>query len=246
MVIAVQENGTRCPMIAGMEDISVDEVLRLRDCVLTNKPYPLRSFREDLPRDIPVSLSDKEMKQQIFHGGRLVCRLLNILEFKATGTSANPTSGTIRQLYAREADINEKATPSQGPGASRFDCIALDEDDSEGEIEPVLGKKRSRPSSNTPRKRLAPVPTKQGQYTFGDMFCGAGGSSQGALQAGLQVRWGLDADDDAIEAYQSNHMGALPFRCNAHNFPPPGTTVEELRVDVLHLSPPCCYFSPAQ
>ena len=246
MVISVDENDTRCPMVVGMEEVSVDEVLHLRECVLTDKPYPLRSFREDLPREISVSLSDKEMKQQIFHGGRLVCRVLNILEFKTTGKSANPTCGIIRQLYAREADVNENATASQGPGTSRYDCITLDEDDSEGENEPALGKERTRPSSNMPRKRRSPMPTKPGHYTFGDMFCGAGGSSQGALQAGLQVRWGLDADDDAIEAYQSNHIGALPFRCNAHDFPPPGTTVEELRVDVLHLSPPCCYFSPAQ
>jgi DNA (cytosine-5)-methyltransferase 1 len=252
MVVHMDEDDTRCPMVAGMEDVSVDEVLRPRDCVLTNKPYPLLSFRDCGYCAFPSSLSEKEMKQQIFHGGRLVCRLLNVLFFK--DKSAKAYSGIIRQLYANEADANEDTAPNQGPGASRSDCISVDNDQEEddyGIMDPDLsgqGKKRSQPDilEGAQKKWPSPMPTKQSQYTFGDVFCGAGGSSQGAVQAGLHVKWGLDFDADALEAYQNNHLGALPFRCNAHNFPPRGNTIEDLRVDILHLSPPCCYFSPAQ
>jgi DNA (cytosine-5)-methyltransferase 1 len=102
MVLHAEEDDTRCPMVAGMEDISVDMVLRTRDCVLTNKPYPLCSFRDDGYCAFPVSLGHKEIKHQIFHGGRLVCRMLNVLNFKDRNAKAR--SGIVRQLYAKEAD----------------------------------------------------------------------------------------------------------------------------------------------
>lgn len=61
----------------------------------------------------------------------------------------------------------------------------------------------------------------------------------------MRVIWGLDFDEDALKVYQESHVGALPLNCNAHDFPPKGYTIKDLRVDILHLSPPCCYFSPA-
>ena len=83
------------------------------------------------------------------------------------------------------------------------------------------------------------------KYTYGDAFCGAGGMSRGALMAGLEVRWGFDSDEWACKSY-------------ALNFPFPDTSVyclradqfvclqaEDHKVDVLHSSPPCQFFSPA-
>jgi DNA (cytosine-5)-methyltransferase 1 len=244
MVLHVDENDTQCPFVAGMEDISVDEVLRLRDCVLTNKPYPLMSFRVGPRCAFPASFGQREIKQQLFYGGRLACRVVVI---RYVNKTSKTYSGVIRHLYAKEADI--PTTPVTGAGQSRTDSIRLDVE------EPVLVvsngllgrgvRSRSDFFESTPNRHTLRSPTKQGHFTFGDVFCGAGGASQGAKQAGLHVKWGLDNDSYAIQAYQNNHHGALPFRCNAHNFPPRGHTSGELRVDVLHLSPPCCYFSPA-
>ena len=45
--------------------------------------------------------------------------------------------------------------------------------------------------------------------------------------------------------YSPNHPGAIPFFEDAHNFPPTGFTSANLRVDVLHPSLLCCFFSPA-
>jgi DNA (cytosine-5)-methyltransferase 1 len=246
MVLHVDENDTRCPFVAGMEDISIDDVLKPRDCVLTNKPYPLLSFRDGQHCSYPVSLSKKEIKHQVFHGGRLACRVVIVRHVNKTGKTY---SGIIRHLYAKESDI--ATTPVPGAGQSRTDSIALDEED-EGIFvvsNGLLGRRsRSDPDvfEQTSSRRRRRAATKQGHLSFGDVFCGAGGASQGAQQADLHIKWGLDDDLDAINAYKENHTGALPFRCNAHNFPPTGFKSEELRVDVLHLSPPCCYFSPAQ
>ena len=41
-----------------------------------------------------------------------------------------------------------------------------------------------------------------------DLFCGAGGLSQGFRQAGFDVRLGVDADDDACATYRTNQPGA--------------------------------------
>jgi DNA (cytosine-5)-methyltransferase 1 len=250
MVLRVNENDTRCPFIAGMEDISINEILRPRLCALTNKPYPCLSFREDQWCAFPASLSEKEVKEQIFHGGRLACRVVHVLFISKNG---KPYSGIVRRLYAKEADTIGSAGSAQGPGSSQVESIPVD-DDSDEDLSVVnndlssFEKKRTRSddTEGTSKKRRSPLPTKQGCYTYGDVFCGVGGASQGAKQAGFHIKWGLDNDEDAILAYGMNHPGALPFRRNAHNFPPRGHTNEELRVDVLHLSPPCCFFSPAQ
>jgi DNA (cytosine-5)-methyltransferase 1 len=232
-----------------MEEVSTDEVLRPRDCILTNKPYPLLSFRDGPRCAVPSSFTAKEIKQQIFHGGRLVCRVVSILISKTERAKAH--SGVVRQLYTRESDTSGRASLVHGPGASRRDSIQV-ADDGEGFImvsnRSNNGNERPRSAFPEPnlRKRSSSMPVKEGRFVFGDAFCGAGGASQGAKQAGFFIKWGLDMDDQAIQAYQENHPGALPFRCNAHNFPPRGHTSEEVRVDVLHLSPPCCYFSPAQ
>jgi DNA (cytosine-5)-methyltransferase 1 len=91
-----------------------------------------------------------------------------------------------------------------------------------------------------------PELSKTSHYTFGDAFCGAGGASRGALDAGLFVKWGFDKDNQAIQSYYLN-------------FSPSGTDCHEESVDVfyrrvkddppmvevLHVSPPCQPFSHA-
>lgn len=249
MVLRVDENETRCPFVAGMEDITVDEVLRLRDCVITNKPYPLLGFKDGPRCAFPASLSRQEVKQKLFHGGRLACRVVNIGFLCNNG---KPYSGIVRHLYAREADKSELAGPADGPGLSRKDAIPLDDDAGEDVASSVSNNQQKKrrasgaPDERSARKRISPLPTRPARLTFGDCFCCAGGASQGAKQAGLHVLWGLDLDEPSMHAYSRNHPGALPFFLNAHDFPPKGYTEAELRVDILHLSPPCKYFSPAQ
>ena len=83
-------------------------------------------------------------------------------------------------------------------------------------------------------------------YTFGDAFCGAGGTSRGALDAGLFAKWGFDMDEQAITSYHQNfgrggtdcrHEAVHEFLQRARHDPP--------TVDVMHISPPCQPFSHA-
>ena len=81
------------------------------------------------------------------------------------------------------------------------------------------------------------------RYTFGDAFCGAGGTSRGAKGAGLRVAWGFDHDPAAIDSYVKNFTGAHCWPIAAHEFIT--FDMEDFKVDILHLSPPCQPYSPA-
>ncbi|KAJ5109976.1 C-5 cytosine methyltransferase [Penicillium argentinense] len=81
-------------------------------------------------------------------------------------------------------------------------------------------------------------------YTFGDAFCGAGGASCGADQAGLSLKWAFDVNQHAIKTYRLNFSNCTKVLClDAHRFFK--RSLNFLRVDVMHASPPCQPYSPA-
>lgn len=214
--------------LRGMVDVALQEVLCVRDCVLTNKTYPALSFRE-LGATYIQARTKEEATRFLFHQGQLVCRKLNILFVHKNGKAY---SGEVRQLNSHEADPDHRVPVSLlRQGASQDTSIQIDESEEGYE--------------NACKPKTRPLLSKSQRYTFGDCFSGAGGASQGAVQAGLIVLWGLDHDEAAMDAYTSNHLGALPIMADAHDFPPQGLSGDDLHVDILHLSPPCCYWSPA-
>ncbi|KAI4712674.1 hypothetical protein J4E89_002942 [Alternaria sp. Ai002NY15] len=254
MVLRLDEDDPTSPFVAGMEDVEVEDVLRARDCTLTNKPYPFLSFRSDGCAAWPNGMTKDNIKRQIFHGGRLICRVVNILYI--SGTRTKPYGGVVRHLYTHEADATATPVQTSDPGNSRQTSISVEETEEDGDVvvnqAPSAKKRRARDDSpdfeileQEPPKRKSQHPLKQGRLVFGDVFCGAGGASQGAAQAGYYVQWGLDNDERALDAYRLNHPGAYAWKMNAHDFPPKGISKESWKVDVLHLSPPCCYWSPA-
>ncbi|KAI9786460.1 MAG: hypothetical protein M1839_006920 [Geoglossum umbratile] len=100
--------------------------------------------------------------------------------------------------------------------------------------------------SSRPSKAVSPLTTHQKtirRYTFGDAFCGAGGTSRGAKMAGLRVEWGFDFAENPISSYQSNFFGAHAYHASADLFTQ--LQDDDHKVDILHISPPCQPFSPA-
>jgi DNA (cytosine-5)-methyltransferase 1 len=80
-------------------------------------------------------------------------------------------------------------------------------------------------------------------YTFGDAYCGAGGTSCGAQQAGLEIKWACDMDPYAVETYGLNFQSVWIDHCPFSDLLT--HPKENLRVDIAHCSPPCQTFSPA-
>lgn len=73
--------------------------------------------------------------------------------------------------------------------------------------------------------------------TFGSLFSGIGGSSIGAMQYGLDVKFAVDSNP-ALAAMYSNNLGLSSSVQDVVTFIPP-----VYRIDVLQASPPCVNFS---
>jgi DNA (cytosine-5)-methyltransferase 1 len=73
-----------------------------------------------------------------------------------------------------------------------------------------------------------------------DLFCGIGGFSEGARQAGHQILMAIDSDQRALEAHKQNHPGSEHVLAELPNGLPP------LPRDAhWHASPPCQAVSQA-
>ena len=97
-------------------------------------------------------------------------------------------------------------------------------------------------------QRLASKPSIEPRiYTFADAFCGAGGMSIGANDAGLRIRSAFDKNEDAVNTYYWNHGDRICKKISAIKLLvlPPGNRYERSPVDILHLSPPYQGFSQA-
>lgn len=101
-------------------------------------------------------------------------------------------------------------------------------------------------SSSTSMQRF-PLKPGQGQmYTYGDAFCGAGGATRGAFMAGLKPIWGFDFDTSACLSWQMNFPDAAIYEMAANTVCDAEKRKKiSLQCDVLHMSPPCQFFSPA-
>ncbi|OTB00489.1 hypothetical protein M426DRAFT_26533 [Hypoxylon sp. CI-4A] len=89
------------------------------------------------------------------------------------------------------------------------------------------------------------IPKKHGQqYTLADMFCGAGGVSCGAKSAGFRVELACDNADGACNTYRVHFPEADLRKEHMYDFIL-SMRGSSRRVDVLHLSPPCQFWSPA-
>ncbi|KAL8773551.1 MAG: hypothetical protein Q9209_001656 [Squamulea sp. 1 TL-2023] len=80
------------------------------------------------------------------------------------------------------------------------------------------------------------------QYTFNDYFCGAGGMSRAAYQSGLYIQDAFDFDKNACASYKMNFPHAKLHYLWAHEFV---NLRYDCKADIIHLSPPCQFFSPA-
>ncbi len=103
-------------------------------------------------------------------------------------------------------------------------------------------RKRSVELTKEPVKRHHCFLSKTTGYKFGDVFCGIGGTSQGARAAGWTVVFGVENNHNAMQAYRANFPNALHLEIDAHNF---ASKVNRCihGVDITHFSCPCQFWS---
>ncbi|RYN30057.1 hypothetical protein AA0119_g2055 [Alternaria tenuissima] len=241
MVLNVHDDDPRPAFFQATEDVSIDQVVQKREIVFSPRPYVpgvgLDTFRdvyrtERYPKHWPALTTD-EQRKDAFHNARLVCRNVHILMHDKNGKFRE---GEIHLMYRRECGSQAKDATQHGN--SRTAAINVDDEET--------------PDLSNSHRRQGPV--KRGRYTSADTFCCGGGASQGAVQAGFDVTWALDKDNVSLQTYALNHPGVVILMMDAHDFGSiEGQEIQDfntgrktsIKVDLLHLSPPCCYWSPA-
>ena len=82
------------------------------------------------------------------------------------------------------------------------------------------------------------------ELTAIDLFCGAGGLSEGLRWAGYDVLWAIDEDTDAVETYRENHGDpVVEADIRKTNPAEDGPDIEPGELDLVAGGPPCPSFS---
>ncbi|CAO2651306.1 Nn.00g096030.m01.CDS01 [Neocucurbitaria sp. VM-36] len=244
MLIEVQEGDKRPRFVQGLEDIAPEEVTRVRRCVFTHLNHQLLG-QSQVNLQVPHRLkTEHEKREWIFHRGILICRWVYVVERHHNEKSYG---GEARRMYEREvADFTKENQFSRPPSAQSSTPPTVR---AHSEIQPLSkhAHKRGDFVQETvlqSSKRFQQLPQKSRVYTFGDGYCGIGGVSEGARQAGYRILWGLENNPTAMEAYRQNFPGAKHLEMDACDFV--NMAKRGLHgCDHLHMSCPCCFWSQA-
>lgn len=226
-------------------EVSISEILKNRDLVYTNQRFPSVSSRDD-----GASFSEPLVQVAL---GPLFCRWVH-----TTVVDENYRPGERRHSIEH---ILEHLGPENADEVTREDQSG---DQQQAQISRNEVRDQWRGFATQPggaQTRLQYTFNSDGStrtssfvhsYSFADAFCGAGGASRGAVDAGLVPQWSFDNNLDAIESYRRNfeRLGADCRHESVDEFLGWFMTLDEsekrrVRVDVLHASPPCQPFSPA-
>ena len=250
MLLQISDGDNRPALVQGMVNIATTQVLRKRHIVLTEKPYPMHSFREQPLPEYIYRLEVSERKPAIFHRELLVCRCVWTSTISQNGKTYEHH---IRGVYPSESTATSRTPQTQGvqSGSSTrgsAESTPAAQTYAQQLAEARAGKRAiwSKPSiEELAMPKLPSSTTKSQRYTYCDVCCGAGGAARGADNAGLHVIAGLDNDELAMDAFEENFPGAIPLLMDMHDFP---AIARDLlgRPDFIHFSNPCRPFSPAQ
>ena len=146
---------------------------------------------------------------------------------RSRSTLGNSSSITIVSEDSSDLDVGPEVVELVEDGARRTDPVWQETSRNRG------GSQMTKSSLRCGHRR----------YTFGDGFCGCGGMTRSAVMAGLHPAWGFDFNLEAVQSYRTSFPYVRVGQCDAHDFATNGAYWE--KVDILHASPPCQFYSPA-
>ncbi|TPX14502.1 uncharacterized protein E0L32_005466 [Thyridium curvatum] len=196
-------------------EVTPDSILMQRHLTITNAEFP--AFRSPRISKVP----DEDIEEQDV----LVCRWTFTLSYRNSRLRKLGKAHGYSLAHLLESDLTKlKKQRFRCSDSMRFDAWR------EGSLDPTK----------------TPVQWSQYQgehYTAVDAFSGAGGCSCGQARAGFKVITAIDHWQHACRSYQSN-FPAVPMRhMDIADFIYDDDLI--VRADVLHLSPPCQFWSPA-
>ncbi|EGY19767.1 hypothetical protein VD0002_g3908 [Verticillium dahliae] len=189
---------------------------------VTNAPYPLHRWD---PKAFPS-------KDEVEVSGPLVCRWKVIYEYLDDQPRRKPLSPrSFKIIRIRAEDVTEPEL--------RYSDEALRRD---WRGETVRGGSYQAPRGPVRAGTVNRAPNQR--YTLFDAFCGAGGVSRGAERSGLHVQYAVDVWDKACSSMRMNFPDTEVFETDIYGFIT-STDGRVITADVVHLSPPCQFWSPA-
>ncbi|KAK5633299.1 hypothetical protein RRF57_009013 [Xylaria bambusicola] len=243
MIRHIDNDDKRPEEVQGAIEISITDIIRARNCHFTNADFP--QYRTVL--GVYRSIAELE------HQGVLMCRWKCTFKYRDSATriahmnrtrkSAAPFEYSIEHINAQEASRKRFTVSENGRfNAWRGGKVRGGEYDPENEDSPFR-----RPVVKVGDKEDSEqviIAKKPGQrYTFGDLFCGAGGASLGARKGGFHIKVACDHHAGACLTYEGVFPEADLYKLDIFDFIV--KFANSIRVDVLHLSPPCQFWSPA-
>ncbi|KAG8528755.1 uncharacterized protein KY384_006442 [Bacidia gigantensis] len=181
-------------------------------------------------------ITENDCKSQKYAGSRTNARVLQSEYGGRLIVAKDPsTTGSDQKIPGKENPARLRA---------QVDVIDLTDPQVQSSLyHPRLFNTSSKSYATTKRPSVERSSLSNEQrYTFADCFCGAGGVSRGAVMAGYRVNWAFDFSNSACESYSYNFFGTRVYSLWANDLV---SLPVDLRVDVLHGSPPCPAFSPA-
>ncbi|POR34179.1 Modification methylase HphIA [Tolypocladium paradoxum] len=221
-------------------DVGPDLVVKKRTLVVTNAVYP----EHRSPRTVVsnASVGDRErQRHRTERRGVLVCRWRLKVYFTVHGRKTQPQEEALERIPASDVSDSRyrisdetlcnrwrggRVKGGSWSGGQHNDLIDLDA------------------VSRTSAAGYSGTRGSQQKYTVFDAFSGAGGVSRGAQSAGFKIQYAVDKSPDVWNTYRLNFPEVILYGMAVDKFIQT-TRSEFIRVDVLHLSPPCQYFSPA-
>jgi len=227
---------TRAIQIQSLHDVPVSLVVRTRCLKHTNTPFPENSFRklEDMYGQTPDFIQDN---------AQLTCRWKRIFQYTCSQDlmTGYQHMQSFQRLTDAECDkgfrvpdaVLRKAVPKIESDLTVVDLTAEHAADQDAQQ-----------LSNMLNNTHISDPVPNSAYTFGDFFCGGGGVSTGAREAGFKIVYGVDHDKDACATYRLNFPGAKVYVEDVNYF----LTVrvqENAHVRCAHMSTVCKTISTA-
>ncbi|KAI1432518.1 S-adenosyl-L-methionine-dependent methyltransferase [Xylaria sp. CBS 124048] len=246
MILHVDNTDSRPEEVQGAIEVSVRDVIRVRNCHFTNADYPVHRAVSG----IYATVADLENQGVLMCRWRLIFVYRDAITRKAyieqTKRAAAPLEYIIEHLSIKQISKKRfKVSETSRFNAWRGGKIRGGEHDPTNNNNGVVtGPIIQLDDDNEEDPDMVLIEKKRGQrYTFGDMFCGAGGASLGARKAGFRIKIACDHHKGACATYSRVFPEAELHHRDIFDFI---TTKDSLtRVDVLHLSPPCQFWSPA-
>jgi DNA (cytosine-5)-methyltransferase 1 len=166
----------------------------------------------------------------------LVCRFRFDVHYH--GACEKPYEWALVKIGENEAESGYKIPEEQNLNRWRGGKVPGGSHKPDGISHPMVDLD-SETSSGAKLSTLSP-----GQrYTAGDVFAGAGGASRGIERAGVKLLFAVDHWSPAVRSLRSNFPWSQIYDMDVYDF----ITSDDTRrdVDILHLSPPCQFWSPA-